>query len=474
MEDNSRSVIKVPSGWQIATLGKVADFINGDRGKNYPGPLDRVAFGIPFINTGHIEPTGRLSKERMDYITRERFNILGSGKVKPGDIVYCLRGSTIGKTARNDFEEGAIASSLAIVRAKSGINQDFLYYFLISPSGQQLAQDHDNGSAQPNLSANSLSKYPLVLPPLEEQIAIASFLNRLDQKIELNTQINATLESMAQALFKSWFVDFDPVIDNAIACGNPIPDELSERAERRRALKQNPTPHVQPLPTEIQQLFPNSFVFIEEMGWVPEGWSIGTILDQADLLSGGTPKTDIQEYWDGDISWASAKDVSQCGEAFLIATERKITRLGLEKSSTKLIEKFSTVIVSRGATTGRLAMFGDTFAMNQTCYALRSKYQTPFYQYCKTLDVVSKLVHSAHGSIFDTITTSTFQSTRILVDNQCVVAAFEDRVKPLFARVLINSKSSDSLSAVRDQLLPKLLSGQIQILEAETLLSDAL
>ena len=109
----------LPKGWTWTTLGTVADFVNGDRSGNYPTQSDRVEAGVPFINTGHIDPNGRLTSVAMDYITRDSFERLRSGKVKAGDIVYCLRGSTIGKTARNHFTEGAIASSLVIVRAKA-------------------------------------------------------------------------------------------------------------------------------------------------------------------------------------------------------------------------------------------------------------------------------------------------------------------------------------------------------------------
>ena len=106
------------------------------------------------------------------------------------------------------------------------------------------------------------------LPPINEQEGIVEVLGTLDDKIELNRQMNATLEAMAQALFKSWFVNFDPVIDNALAAGNPIPDALQKRAEVRRALGDRR----KPLPADIEQHFPDRFVFSEEMGWIPEGW----------------------------------------------------------------------------------------------------------------------------------------------------------------------------------------------------------
>jgi type I restriction enzyme S subunit len=184
-------------------------------------------------------------------------------------------------------------------------------------------------------------------------------------------------------------------------------------------------------------------------------------LRQADLLSGGTPKTHVSEFWNGEISWASAKDVSQCGESFLISTEKKITQRGLEKCATKMIPQFATVVVARGATTGRLTMFGERMAMNQTCYGLHSKLEAPFALYCQARDFIERMVHAAHGSVFDTITTRTFESTNVLLPPANILLAFQERVAPLFQLLRANLYQSRTLAAIRDALLPKLLSGEL-------------
>lgn len=165
-------------GWTWLRLGSVVDLINGDRGKNYPNKNEYVEHGVPFINTGHIDPDGTLSDKRMNFISEEKYNSLGGGKTQPTDLVYCLRGATMGKTARVHYNVGAIASSLVIVRPKKHLTRDFAYYFLISPAAKELISKFDNGSAQPNLSAKSLATYPLQLPPLEEQTEI---IRRVEQ-----------------------------------------------------------------------------------------------------------------------------------------------------------------------------------------------------------------------------------------------------------------------------------------------------
>src|SRR5262249_43553077 len=156
-----------------------------------------------------------------------------------------------------------------------------------------------------------LRETPVLLPPLPQQRTISRLLGTLDDKIELNRRMNETLEAMARKLFKSWFVDFDPV--RAKAEGRQPPG----------------------LDAATAALFPASCED-SPLGPIPAGWRVGPILDQASLISGGTPDTGEPEYWDGRIPWASAKDVSQCGEAFLTVTERCITQAGLDNSSTKI------------------------------------------------------------------------------------------------------------------------------------------
>lgn len=170
----------LPDKWRWSRLGSVAALINGDRGKNYPNREEYVASGLPFINTGHIQPDGSLSMEFMHYITREKFNSLGGGKIKPGDLVYCLRGATLGKTAFVEpFVEGAIASSLMIIRLDEIIDNKFMYYYLLSPLGRQQIARFDNGTAQPNLSSASVKLYVIPVPPLAEQHRIVAKVNEL-------------------------------------------------------------------------------------------------------------------------------------------------------------------------------------------------------------------------------------------------------------------------------------------------------
>ena len=327
------------------------------------------------------------------------------------------------------------------IKPNAGLDIHFLYYLLRTRKYRNEVLASATGTTVKHTSPTRIGKFRFRRPSLGEQQAIAFTLSVLDDKIDLNRKTDETLEAMARALFKSWFVDFDLV--------------------RAKAEGRDPG-----LPAPIAALFPDSFE-ASELGEIPKGWRVDSLLSDAKLLSGGTPKTDVDEYWNGDILWASAKDVSQSPYSFLVNTERKITSLGLEKSATQLIPAFSTVVVARGATTGRMVIFGKEMAMNQTCYAIASAINTPFTLYCRLRQQIDGLVHAAHGSVFDTITTSTFAQATIAAAPQAVSEQFESVAGPLFGRILANVLQSQLLTDVRDTLLPKLISGELGVADAD-------
>src|SRR5690606_5493274 len=160
-----------------------------------------------------------------------------------------------------------------------------------------------SGSAQPQLPIRDIKRLRIHLPPLSEQREIARILGSLDDKIELNRRMNETLEATARAIFKSWFVDFDPV---------------RAKAEGRQP---------EGMDAETAALFPDSFEE-SELGLIPKGWRVGRLSETIQIIGGGTPKTSVQEYWDGDIFWFSVKDIPADSDVFVIETERRITQAG--------------------------------------------------------------------------------------------------------------------------------------------------
>ena len=190
--------------WTYKKLGEIATLINGDRGKNYPSTNDFIPFGVPFINAGHIQK-GKVDFSEMNYISEEKFDSLRSGKVSKGDILFCLRGS-LGKTALVNIDNGAIASSLVIIRSHSD-NPQFIQYYLQSNKIKELIQKNNNGSSQPNLSATSVAGFSIFIPPLSEQSRIVSELDLLQSIIDKQQAQLKELDTLAQAVFFDMFGD---------------------------------------------------------------------------------------------------------------------------------------------------------------------------------------------------------------------------------------------------------------------------
>lgn len=443
----SISSMNLPANWESPRLDEVADVIDSLH-KTPKYSTD----GFRMVRVTDVRG-GFLDLSNAFFVAEEVFKEFSKRhKPQQGDIVFSRVGSYGNASYVKADEPFCLGQNTAVIIPK--INSRFLHQCLESKVVKRQIEESAVGSTQKTISLKSINALRIPLPPETERDAIASILGALDDKIELNRRMNATLESLARAIFKSWFVDFDPVKINA----GQMP-----------ASSAIPTTH----DPKVLDLFPSTFQD-SELGPIPAGWEVGPVLEQADLLSGGTPKTKVDEYWHGGIPWASAKDVSQCGEAFLIQTEKTISALGLEKSSTKMIDKYSTVVVSRGATTGRLTMFGDDIAMNQTCYALRSKNETPFFLYCHARNFIERLVDSAHGSVFDTITTSTFKITDVMLPTKSVAEEYDRVVEPIFSRILSNLLESEMLGRNRDMLLPQLLSGELPVPAALTATEEAL
>ncbi len=430
--------------WRRHEVSRLLDAGTLVIGDGYRAKNEELATsGLPFARAGNINDGFQFHD--ADHFPQANLQRVGNKVSEPGDVVFTSKG-TVGRFAfvRTETPRFVYSPQLCFWRSRDPrlIEPRFLFYWMF---GREFFVQFKGVAGQTDMaeyvSLRDQRRMHITLPPLPEQRCIAHILGTLDDKIELNRRMNETLEAMARALFKSWFVDFDPV--------------------RAKAEGRDPG-----LPKPLADLFPARLVD-SELGEIPEGWQTGPILDHARLMSGGTPKTDRSEYWDGSIAWASAKDVSQSPGTFLVATERTITERGLDESATQMVPAFCSVVVARGATTGRMVLFGCDMAMNQTCYALASTTETPFALFCRLREEIDALVHAAHGSVFDTITTSTFTSSRIVLPPKALLKAFEERAAPIFLRVLESTRETRALAALRDALLPKLISGELRVGAAE-------
>jgi type I restriction enzyme S subunit len=192
-----------------------------------------------------------------------------------------------------------------------------------------------------------------------------------------------------------------------------------------------------------------------------------------ELIGGGTPKKSESDYWDGDIAWFSVKDAPADGDVFVIDTELKITELGLNKSSTKLLPKGVTIISARG-TVGRLALVGVPTAMNQSCYGVKGiDGIDPYLNYFNLKEAVSTLQQNTHGAVFDTITRDTFDTVFLVDASGSIKIEFERAVEDGFKKIRNNLFENKSLESLRDSLLPKLLAGELDLDSNQTELEEA-
>ena len=401
-------------GWRETTLGNV---ITLKRGYDLP-QRERKAGSVPLVSSSGITDYHSESKVPGPGVVTGRYGTLGQ-------VFFIL----------DDFWP---LNTALYVRDFKGSDPRFISYFLRSLD----FSNYSDKAAVPGLNRNHLHEEAVRIPAsVDEQRAIAHVLGTLDDKIELNRRMNATLEALARTLFKSWFVDFDPV---------------------RAKMEGRDTG----LPKDIADLFPDRLVDSEH-GEIPEGWNVGVLDDAVELLNGGTPRTSVAHFWNGDIPWYTAKDAPAPRDVFVLETERTITQAGVDSSATTVLPPRTTVITARG-TVGRLACLGRAMAMNQTCYGMRGAggYRD-FFVYWLVRRMVEELRTRTHGTIFDTITRQTFTLVDLALPPVSVSDAFESAVTPIMERLLNNLHQTSAVAALRDTLLPKLVSGELRVHEAE-------
>ncbi|MBT9499481.1 MAG: restriction endonuclease subunit S [Zoogloea sp.] len=317
-------------------------------------------------------------------------------------------------------------------------------YHLIKHVGLNHLKD---GTSNPTLSRDVFGAQLFPLPSLCEQRAITEALDTLDDRIALLRETNATLEAIAQALFKSWFVDFDPV----------------------RAKQQGLAP--EGMDEETAALFPDGF---EEsvLGLVPKGWRVCGFTETINVIGGGTPKTSVSEYWSGPLPWFSVVDAPARSDVYVVDTEKHISELGLANSSTKLLRPGTTIISARG-TVGKLALTGCPMTMNQSCYGLQGKADDSYFTYFTTCRLIEALQQRAHGSVFDTITRDTLAGVSVTYPDPAIIKDFERIVLPVMERIKENLEQARTLATLHDTLLPRLISGQLRLPDAEAQLEEA-
>jgi type I restriction enzyme S subunit len=343
-------------------------------------------------------------------------------------LVTC-RGSNCGMVLWADGPLWVSNNAMAVLPG-ADLDLRFLYFNLLNSPPYKFV----SGSAQPQITMGDLSKKAVTLPPLPEQRAIATTLGALDDKIELNRRMNGTLEAMARALFRDWFVDFGPT----------------------RSKMAGDAPNLSP---DLWALFPDS---LDDNG-KPEGWKVSTIGDEVRIVGGSTPSTKEPEFWDGGINWATPKDLSKLAAPVLLETSRTITEAGLAKISSGLLP-VGAVLLSSRAPIGYLAIAETPVAINQGFIGMIcDKRVSNVFAWLWTLENMEAIHAMANGSTFQEINKRNFRPLPVVVPPEPILRAFDAVATPLYERIAENERQSRTLAQTRDLLLPRLMSGQIRI-----------
>ena len=455
------------SNWKEYRLGDCIEFIIDNRGKN--PPLSNS--GYELIETNMISSNNKYPDfdKVTKYVSEDTYNNwFRKGHPKIGDILISTVGN-IGKVAIVNEDKGCIAQNLIGLRVNEKIIAEYLYYFLIKKDTQDQLLALNIGSVQPSIKVPHLLNLEIKIPELLKQKECIQVLSKLDDKIQLNTQINQTLEQIAQALFKSWFVNFDPVRAKVQALSDGLSLEQAELAamqaisgktpEELTALSQTQPERYAEL-AETAKAFPCEMVEIDGVE-VPKGWRVSTISESSlKIQNGGTPKRSNLEYWEnGEIPWLSSGEV--CNNKVLVQSKEYITDLALKGSAAKLIPPYSTLVaIYASPTAGKCAFSGFETSTNQAVCAIIPKEEYTFFNYYHLQLQEKYFANQASGSAQQNISKKIIEETPVLIPNKVILKKFNLLAKPIMNKTIENLKENNNLEKQRDLLLPKLLNGE--------------
>ncbi len=457
------TVGEIPEHWELTTLGEIC---KRGGGNIQTGPFgsqlhasDYVPVGVPSIMPVNIGEN-RLIEKGIARITEADADRLGKHRVTAGDIIYSRRGDVERRALVRDAQEGWFCSTGCLkVRLGNGvIDPEFASHYLGHPSVRQWIVRHAVGATMPNLNTAIMEAIPFALPPLSEQKAIAQILGAMDDKIELDRRMNATLEAMARALFQSWFVDFDPVrakLDGRKPAG---------------------------LDAATAGLFPAKFQE-SSLGPIPQRWNIGVLNDLTDLVIGGdwgsSAPSDEENVPTLCIRGADVPSLQEGGIGKM--PTRFLKTSSLEKR--RLLSGDLAVEISGGSptqSTGRPVLVSSGLIE-------RLEYPLVCSNFCRVLKLksstMSKFVYLWIRRIYDNGEFLQFENGttgiknlaftvfaekyRLVIPPPALGAAFDRAVSPLFERHQANGIQSRTLATLRDTLLPRLLSGELRVSEVE-------
>lgn len=432
----------VPSDWRPTTLGEVClrgggDIQTGPFGSQLHAS-DYVPVGIPSIMPQNIGDN-RIVADDIARISEADAERLQRYLVRPGDIVYSRRGDVERRALVREEQDGWLCGTGCLrVRLGQGVvDPAFAAFYLAHPAVRAWIVQHAVGATMPNLNTSILSAVPFLLPPLPEQRRISSILGSLDDKIELNRRMNRTLESIARAVFKSWFVDFDPVL------------KKMEGGEVR-------------LSPDLAAPFP-AYFDDSEIGPVPAAWESGSLGDVAALNSetwSSSTRPDVLQYVDlSNTKWGR---IEAC---------TTYVREDAPSRAQRVLRRGDTIVGTVRPGNGSYAYISEDGLTGSTGFAsvrpFEAKYREFVYLAATAPENIASLAFLADGAAYPAVRPVAVTATPVVLAPHDVMARFAQMAAPLFDRMAHNNRESDLLTTLRDGLLPRLISGQLAMQGAE-------
>ena len=439
---------------QRRTKITASEFCSSVRDGTHDSPKEVFLGGKPLVTTKHLK-NGKINIDQTYNISDEDFdNINKRSKVDKWDILISMIG-TVGEVCLVEEEPDYAIKNLGLFKIGEEINSKWLYFYLKSKFGQNQIKLSCQGSTQQYISLKSLREFPIIIPNTqEEKKKIINILSSLEEKIKLNQKMNETLEEIAKTLFKSWFIDFDPV---------------RAKAEGRST----------GLSKEISDLFPNSFEE-SELGEIPSGWQIKNLGQILTFLGSGKRPKGGASITDDQVPSIGAENINFIGN-YNYSNEKYVPRNFYETLREKgiSIKNYDVLIYKDGANIGRSTIFGKGFphkecTINEHAHLLRSEKENQkyLYFYLSTEHSQECLISLNTGSAQPGINQTQLKMLNILKPEKNILIKFDELVTPIIDLIFNNCLASNNLSNLRDTLLPKLISGEIKISDAESFIDE--
>ncbi|WP_329603165.1 restriction endonuclease subunit S [Undibacterium baiyunense] len=432
---------------------------------------EAFGFGYPFLTfkeifNSYFVPDELVNLANTTEAERKKCSI------KRGDVFITRTSETFDElgitcVALKDYPNATFNGFTKRLRpnGKVKINPEYSSFYFKNASFRRQVLSLTNMTTRASLNNEMLERLTIVLPPMEKQKEIAKILVDCHNKIELNRQINQTLEQIAQAMFKSWFVDFEPTRAK-IAAKEAGGDQAAIEQAAMCAISGKTSDQLNQSPPETlaqlkatAALFPDALVD-SELGEIPEGWEVSEIGKEVDVVGGGTPSTANVEFWDGgQHHWTTPKDLSNLTDKILLETDRKITDAGLAKISSGLLPQ-NTVLMSSRAPVGYLAIAKIPVAINQGYIAMKcEKILSPEYVVQWAESVMDEIKQRSSGTTFAEISKTNFRLIRVLVPSKDLIQAYTKDTSKFYETITSLLLENLTLVSMRDSLLPRLLSG---------------